>query len=156
MEHITAHQTDHYRLAFSYVKNRDAALDVVQESIVKALTKIGSLREPAYLKTWFTRILLNESMNYYRRNRNLVPYDEVMADCPAPGPDPGLRLDLYDAIDRLSPDEQAVIRLRFFQDLKLEEIAQATGANLNTVKTRLYKALKKLRALTGEELPDEP
>lgn len=156
VEHITAHQTDHYRLAFSYVKNRDAALDVVQEAIVKALTKIGSLREPAYLKTWFTRILLNESMNYYRRNRNLVPYDEAMADCPAPSQDPGLRLDLYDAIDRLNPDEQAVIRLRFFQDLKLEEIAQATGANLNTVKTRLYKALKKLRALTGEELPDEP
>lgn len=156
VDHITAHQTDHYRLAYSYVKNRDAALDVVQEAILKALTKIGSLREPAHLKPWFTRILLNESMNHYRRNRNLVPYDEVMEDRPVQGMDPGLRLDLYDAIDRLSPAEQAVIRLRFFQDLKLEEIAQATGANVNTVKSRLYKALKKLKAMTGEELPDEP
>ena len=45
-----------------------------------------------------------------------------------------------------------MIRLRFFQDLKLEEIAQATGANLSTVKSRLYKALKKLKDMTGEEI----
>lgn len=155
VDHITDHQTDFYRLAFSYVKNRDAALDVVQESVVKALTKIDSLREPAFLKTWFYRILLNESMNYYRKNRALVPYDETMEDHPVETLDPGLRLDLYDAIDRLNPAEQTVIRLRFFQELKLEEIAQATGANLNTVKSRLYKALKKLRELTGEELTNE-
>ena len=65
------------------------------------------------------------------------------------------RLDLYDAIDRLDLKEQAVIRLRFFEDMKLEEIARATGANLNTVKSRLYKALKKLRDMTGEDLHDE-
>ena len=63
VDYITAGQADFYRLAYSYVKNRDAALDVVQESIVKALTKIDSLREPAYLRTWFYRILLNERMN---------------------------------------------------------------------------------------------
>ena len=53
VEHILNGQTDFYRLAVSYVKNRDAALDVVQEAIVKALSKVDSVREPAYLKTWF-------------------------------------------------------------------------------------------------------
>ena len=47
-----------------------------------------------------------------------------------------------------------MIRLRFFQDMKLEEIAQSTGTNLNTVKSRLYKALDKLRAMTREEIHD--
>jgi RNA polymerase sigma-70 factor (ECF subfamily) len=155
VDYLVSGQADFYRLAFSYVKNRDAALDVVQESIVKALSKSDTLRETAYLKTWFYRILLNESMNYFRRGRRLVPFPEQQEEPAAPDPDVGERLDLYDAIDRLSLQEQAVIRLRFFEDMKLEEIAQATGANLNTVKSRLYKSLRKLREWTGEELSDE-
>ena len=140
----------------SYVKNRDAALDVVQEAIVKALSKVDTVREPAYLKTWFYRILINEAMNHFRRNRNLVSLEEVMADRAAEPRDPGERLDLYDAIDRLSFPEQTVIKLRYFEDMKLEEIAQATGANLNTVKSRLYKAIRKLKDMTGEEIDYAP
>ena len=152
VEHIVSGQTDFYRLAMSYVKNRDAALDVVQEAIVKALSKVDTVREPAYLKTWFYRILINEAMNHFRRNRNLVSLEEVMADRAAEPRDPGERLDLYDAIDRLSFPEQTVIKLRYFEDMKLEEIAQATGANLNTAKSRLYKAILKLKEMTGEEI----
>lgn len=153
VDYITAGQADFYRLAYSYVKNRDAALDVVQESIVKALTKIDSLREPAYLRTWFYRILLNESMNYFRRNQRLLSLEDAVWDRGAEDPDPAERLDLHRL---LSDAEQAVVRLRFFEDLKLEEIAQVTDTNLNTVKSRLYKALKKLRDMTGEEVSDEP
>lgn len=155
VDYMVAGQGDFYRLAYSHVKNRDAALDVVQESIVKALTKAASLREPAFLKTWFYRILLNECMNYFRHNKRLVSFDAALDNRPAPSCDPGDRLDLYDAIDRLRQDEQAVIRLRFFEDMKLEEIAQVTDTNLNTVKSRLYKSLKHLRELTGEELNHE-
>ena len=150
-QYIVDHQEEFYRLAYSYVKNRDAALDVVQESIVKALSRSDTLRQPDYLKTWFYRILLNESMNHYRQGKRLVPLD-VVPDAPAPAGDPAGRLDLYAAIDRLSPQEQAIIRLRFFEDMKLEEVAQVTGTNLNTVKSRLYKSLRKLRELTGEEV----
>lgn len=156
VEHILNGQTDFYRLAMSYVKNRDAALDVVQEAIVKALSKVDTVREPAYLKTWFYRILINEAMNHFRRNRNLVSLEEVMADRAAEPRDPGERLDLYDAIDRLSFPEQTVVKLRYFEDMKLEEIAQATGANLNTVKSRLYKAIRKLKDMTGEEIDYAP
>ena len=142
-DYIVAHQEEFYRLAYSYVKNRDAALDVVQESIVKALAKSDTLRRPEYLKTWFYRILLNESMNHHRRAKRLVPLEDTL--------DPGERLDLYDAIERLDWKEQTVVRLRFFEDMKLEEIARVTNTNLNTVKSRLYKSLRRLRELTEEE-----
>lgn len=89
VEHILDGQTDFYRLAMSYVKNRDAALDVVQEAIVKALSKVDTVREPAYLKTWFYRILINEAMNYFRRNRNLVSLEDVMVDRAEEPRDPG-------------------------------------------------------------------
>ena len=147
---IVAHQEDFYRLAYSHVKNRDVALDVVQESIVKALSKADGLRRAESLKPWFYRILINESMNYYRYTRRLTPLEEA-AEAAAPAGDHAARLDLYAAIDRLDQKDQLIIRLRFFEDLKLEEIAQAAGLNLNTVKSRLYKSLRKLRELTGEE-----
>lgn len=150
-DYIVSGQADFYRLAYSYVKDRETALDIVQESVVKALTKADSLREPAYMKTWFYRILINECMNTFRHSRRLVPYDQTLEERPAPERDEAARLDLYDAIDRLGEKEQTIIRLRFFEDMKLEEIARATGINLNTVKTRLYKGLRQLRALTGEE-----
>ena len=153
-DYIVGSQTDFYRLAYSYVKDRETALDIVQESVVKALSKVDSLREPAYMKTWFYRILINECMNSFRHSKRLVSYDEVMEQRAAPERDEAERLDLYDAIGRLGEKEQTIIRLRFFEDMKLEEISRATGINLNTVKTRLYKGLKQLRALTGEELSD--
>ena len=126
-------------------------LDVVQESIVKALAKSDTLRRPEYLKTWFYRILLNESMNHHRRAKRLVPLEDTLLETPAPARDPGERLDLYDAIERLDWKEQTVVRLRFFEDMKLEEIARVTNTNLNTVKSRLYKSLRRLRELTEEE-----
>ena len=147
---IVAHQEEFYRLAYSHVKNRDAALDVVQESIVKALSKADGLRRAESLKPWFYRILINESMNYYRYTRRLTPLEEA-AEAAAPAGDHAARLDLLAAIDRLDPRDQLIIRLRFFEEMKLEEIAQAAGLNLNTVKSRLYKGLRKLRELTGEE-----
>ena len=84
-EYIVAHQEDFYRLAYSYVKNRDAALDVVQESIVRALSKSDSLRQPEYMKTWFYRILLNESMNHYRRGKRLVSLEDSNRPRQRPG-----------------------------------------------------------------------
>ena len=102
-DYLVAHQEDFYRLAFSYVKNRDAALDVVQESIVKALAKADTVRRPEYIKTWFYRILLNESMNHYRRTRRLVPLEDAAPEAADPRGDPAERLDLYDAIERLEP-----------------------------------------------------
>ena len=122
-----------------------------QESIVKALAKSDTLRRPEYLKTWFYRILLNESMNHHRRAKRLVPLEDTLLETPVPARDPGERLDLYDAIERLDWKEQTVVRLRFFEDMKLEEIARVTNTNLNTVKSRLYKSLRRLRELTEEE-----
>ena len=154
-DYILAHQEDFYRLAYSYVKDRDTALDVVQESIVKALTKAASLRDPAYLRTWFYRILVNESMDFFRRGRRLVPLEGQLDQAAAPEPDRSAWLDLYDAIDRLNEKERTVIRLRFFRGYEAGGDRPGDGRQSNTVKSRLYKGLKRLKDWTGEELDHE-
>ena len=56
---IVENREAHYRLAYSYVRNKENALDIVQDAILKALSSIDRLEEIAYLKTWFYRIIVN-------------------------------------------------------------------------------------------------
>ncbi len=151
-DYITQNQQAFYRLAYSYTKNSDAALDVVQDAIVKGIEKLHTLRNPSYMKTWFYRILVNEGINYVR-GRKVVSLDEyVETSLPAAEDrDVAQGVDLYNAVQKLEPKLRTVVILRFFEDMKLEDVAAVTGDNLSTVKSRLYKALKLLKVdLQGE------
>ena len=149
IEFIEENQDKLYRIAFSYVKNEDLALDIVQESIEKALRNIKTLKHEEYVKTWFYRILINESLGYIRRNKNttlcqvedLKDYIEWNDNITIEG------IDLYNNIGKLKEKLRTVIILRFFEDLKIEEIARITKTSPNTVKSRLYKGLEELKKL---------
>ena len=151
-DYLVAHQEDFYRLAFSYVKNRDAALDVVQESIVKALAKADTVRRPEYIKTWFYRIVVNESLSILReRGRTVLTGEEAQKEesYEEKGFEPPEE-DLYLHINRLEEDVQAIIKLRFYEELSLQELSQIMEMNLNTVKSKLYRGLKTLRIAVQE------
>lgn len=143
---LIENQNAHYRLAYSYVKNKENALDIVQDSIFKALKSIHSLEEIKYLKTWFYRILVNTSIDFIRKHQRMTVMDDEVLDGYLPQTeDEPTDIDLLDALDTLSPDEKSLIILRFFEDLKIDEVAAILDENSNTVKTRLYRTLKKLR-----------
>lgn len=151
---IENEQERFYRIAYSYVKNQEDALDIVHNAIVKALQSCRGLRSPEYAQTWFCRILINESISHLRRARRFVPLEEVRTPAEGAEPEREAYLDLYAALDRLPPELKTVVILRFFEDMKLEEIAQILSANLSTVKSRLYRALKLLK-LDLEVLDDD-
>ena len=72
IDYVKENQEKLYRVAFSYSKNEEAALDIVQEAITKALKNINKLREENYIKTWFYRILINESLQYIKKNKRII------------------------------------------------------------------------------------
>ena len=143
-----------YRIAYSYVKNREDALDIVHNAIVKALQSCPGLRSPEYAQPWFCRILINESVSFLRKTRRLVPLEEIQEAADDTWPEQDAYFDLYAALDRLPPELKTVVILRFFEDMKLDEIARILSANLSTVKSRLYRALKLLK-LDMEVLDDD-
>ena len=151
---IENEQERFYRIAYSYVKDREDALDIVHNAIVKALQSCPGLRSPEYAQTWFCRILINESISFLRRERRLVPLEEIPEAESAPEPERETYLDLYAALDKLPPELKTVVIFRFFEDMKLDEIAEVLSANLSTVKSRLYRALKLLK-LDMEVLDDD-
>ena len=61
---LKANQEKYYRMAYAYVKNREDALDIVHDAIVKALQKVHQVKSPMYLETWFCRILINQALSF--------------------------------------------------------------------------------------------
>ncbi|HHY06745.1 MAG TPA: sigma-70 family RNA polymerase sigma factor [Clostridia bacterium] len=143
---VIQEQEKYYRLAYSYVKNADDALDIVQESIYKAVASIDSLKNPGYIKTWFYRIVVNTALDFLRQSKKVVIVEEeVLSGFSESKVDTYADLDLQRAMEKLPLSYRSIIVLRFFEDLKIEEVAEVLDVNVNTVKTRLYKALEKLR-----------
>jgi RNA polymerase sigma-70 factor (ECF subfamily) len=134
----------YYRLARSYVKNQQDALDIVQEALYKALKSYKLIRDPEVVKTWFFRIVVNTAINHINKNKRLVYLDDAQWNAIA-DKDRDDTLSLKDALDLLHPKDKTVITLRYFEDMKIADIAILLDENENTIKTRLYAALKKLR-----------
>ena len=145
---VENNQERFYRVAYTYVKSREDALDVIHDAIVKALQSYHTLRRPEYAKTWFYRILINECNSFLRKNRRLLSWEDGLAQQATENLFDIYKdeyIDLYAAVEKLSPDMKTVVVLRFFEEMKLEEIAEITSTNLNTVKSRLRRALNYLK-----------
>lgn len=145
-EHVIEFKDRYYRLAYSYVKNADDALDIVQESIYKAFSSLDSLKNPDCIKTWFYRIVVNTSLDFLRKSKKeVIVGEEFLSTGGKVTYDSYEDFDLKSALEELPDNYRSIIILRYFEDLKLQEIAEILNENVNTVKTRLYSGLKKLR-----------
>ncbi|PAE21123.1 RNA polymerase subunit sigma-70 [Bacillus sp. 7504-2] len=144
-DYVMKHKEQFYRLAYSYVHNQDDALDIVQDSVQKAI-RAKTLKDETAIKSWFYKIVVNTSLDFLRRRQKMTVVDEfTMQQNLGSHMDHYEDIDLEHALNELSPDYRSVVVLRYFEDLKIEEVADVLGLNVNTVKTRLYKALKILK-----------
>tara|TARA_Y100001933_G_C18940103_1_gene539160 strand:+ start:214 stop:753 length:540 start_codon:yes stop_codon:yes gene_type:complete len=161
VEMLEAYKDQFYRIAYSYMKNEHDALDAIQESVCRAYASLEKLKEIEHMKTWFVRIVINTAINELKLKKRFQPsvevenvledgqktppYEEQVED----------KLDLMDTLSLLSEKEQAIIILRFFEDYKLEDVAKSVDLPLNTTKTTLYRALKKMRINYEEAMDDD-
>ena len=153
---LTENYERYYRLAYSYMRNEDDALDVVQESAYRAIRDCRKVRNKDYLSTWIYRIVVDTALDMLRRKKK----ENITEELPEiPVEDQYQDLELRTVLNQLDDKSRTIILLRYFEDLKLEDIADIVGDNLNTVKARLYRSLKKLRLnLEAEhyrEIPDK-
>lgn len=137
----------YYRLAYSYARNEADAQDIVQEAAYKAIFKSSMLKSPEYAGTWIYRIIVNEALGFLRNKSKMQPETEIEQ---GEHTDVYRDFDLEEAIESLEPLEKTIVTLRFFEDMKLEQIALITNENINTVKSRLYRALRKMRVVLAE------
>lgn len=141
-----------YILAYSYVKNEQDALDVVQDSIQKGWMALGTLEDQHQIKSWLYKIVVRTAIDFLRKMKRIQVTDEdtIIYLCEEQHDD-YRNLDLENALETLPLSLKEIIILRFFEDLKLEDVAAIVNIPLSTVKSRLYKALKLLKI----EMEDE-
>jgi RNA polymerase sigma-70 factor, ECF subfamily len=146
-EQLLVRHTDRlYRTAYLYVRNREDALDVVQETAYKAFSSISQLRNEEYFVTWITKILIHCAYDVQRKRGKEISSEEVVAFSKVKNEE---KLDLSDAICKLPVKHQTSIILFYYYDMSLKEIAITLEVPENTVKTFLSRGKKQLRKLLG-------
>ena len=151
VQYIVENQDKFYRLAYSYVQNQEDALDAVQNAVCKALEHYTDLKNGGAVRTWMYRIVVNESLMILKDRKRMVAVDQdEQKEIPYEEKGYEPQDNLYDEINQLPEEVQTIVKLRFYEELSLKEIAQAMKMNLNTVKAKLYRGLKTLRVMIQE------
>lgn len=155
VQFILENQESFYRIAFSYLRNKDDALDVVQNAVCKALENYQMLRKDTALKMWMYRILVNESLKITREKKKVILFDNTedkMLEQSYEDKSILFSDDFTQQIKSLDDDTQKIFILRYFEEMPLKEIATIMDMNLNTVKAKIYRGLSKLKIELKEEL----
>lgn len=152
---VRRHERSLYATAYAITRSQWDAADAVQDALADAHAKLASLREPAKFGAWVSRILVNRCNSSLRNRGRVLPMEELPESAAFTwhGPEDGM--DLMDAIRTLSPDHREMIALRYFRDLKVDEIAGILGCPAGTVKSRINRALGALRAALARPLIEE-
>ncbi len=133
----------YYRMAYSYVFREQDAMDIVQEGAYRAILKSDLLKQPEYVDTWICKIMINEALRFLKKNK-LASVD--MEDLPEQGQEDQVEdIDLQRALDKLDEQERTIVVLRYFEEEKIDTIGRVMELNVNTVKSRLYRAMDKLK-----------
>jgi RNA polymerase sigma-70 factor, ECF subfamily len=153
---IEARLDEAHRVANWILRDGGAAEDAVQEAALLAWDRRGGLRDPAAADAWFGRIVVNVCREELRRRGRRPRVAELAAAADVAAPqllrgDLGIRDEVGRALDRLTPDEQILLTLRFGRDLTVPEIAARLAVAEGTVKSRLHAALEHMRAALAAE-----
>lgn len=146
------------RSAYLLCGNETDARDLVQDTLILAVRSARRFRGKSALYTWLHGILLNLARHYHRKRKRIIYTDELPQQKISHSLDSG-HLDieaassiLTDAIQQLSVPHREVIILRYYEGMKIGEIARHTGVTKGTVKSRLHYATRHLRQLISKEL----
>ncbi|MCH7322787.1 sigma-70 family RNA polymerase sigma factor [Solibacillus sp. MA9] len=134
-----------YKIAFSYLKNEHDAVDAIQEMTYRCLKKIHTVKQPEYLHTWLIRVLINICLDMKKKQARYELKEEL--EIPNEEAQP---LELAEVIAELPIEQQELIFLRYFKDLKMKDIAQIQQVSEGTIKSRLHYTIRKLRGLLIE------
>ena len=157
---VLEYEKNVYNIALRMTGNSEDAADMTQEAFIKAYNSLQSFRGDSKFSVWLYRIVSNVCLDFLRsRNRRptvslSVEDDEgedAQLDVADESQSPELLLDrkltresVRRGLDSLPPDYRQILLLREIQGLSYDEIAQALGLEVGTVKSRIFRARKKL------------
>ena len=134
-----------YRFAYTYAKNQPDAEDILNDSVLKAVKAINNLKNPEKIKPWFYRIIANTAITFLADRKKMIFTDFSESEALLKTEDDYSASSVESIIKNLPEKYKTIVVLRFCEDMQIADIARVLSLNENTVKTRLYSALKKLK-----------
>lgn len=136
------------------VINHDDADDLVQEVFVKVWKHLGNFRSDSQLYTWLYRIATNECITFLnkKKNQNNIPLDDVAFELSESLHDSNYfdgnkaQLRLQQALLTLPEKQRLVFNMKYFDDLKYEEISEILGTSVGALKASFHLAVKKIES----------
>ena len=149
-----------YRTAMLLVGDRELAEDLTQTALAKTYAAWPRIDHRAAAPAYARRTLVNTAASWFRKKgwRNELPTEQVpeLAGTEVTeARDPSTRVAVMDALAQLPPRQRAVVVLRYYEDLSVEETADALGCSSGTVKSQTFEAFAKLRVLLGDAVIPE-
>jgi RNA polymerase sigma-70 factor (ECF subfamily) len=144
---VATYHADMARVAYVACGDRDLAEDAVQSAWLIAWRKLRSLRDPKKVRPWLLSVTVNETRQLVRRRRGpVVSLDLHVPGDPQGDPSGGIeRLDLRRAVAHLSPEDRALLAMRYVAELGSDELGLAVGTSASTARTRLCRIVDRLR-----------
>jgi RNA polymerase sigma-70 factor (ECF subfamily) len=156
-EIVGIYQKKVFALSYAFFRNREDALDLVQETFLRVHEKLGTYRAGRNFEAWLLQVARNRCIDHVRRSEARLrarTSPTAVEDLNLPEPDrPGperlrdIRSALDRCLDRLAGRQRAVFEMRHFAELRNDEIAAALGISTGTVKSLHFKAIRNLRTL---------
>jgi RNA polymerase sigma-70 factor (ECF subfamily) len=146
---LSKHKIQMYKIAYSYFKNEQDALEAIQETTYRAFNNLHKLKQEQYFKTWLLRILINYCIDENKRKNKFTLLDDTANIDQNEAIDN--KIELSQAISKLNSKYKTIIILKYFEDLTINDIAFIMEKPVGTIKTWLNKALNELRIILGEE-----
>ena len=137
-----------YNFILRMIGDRDEAMDLCQDSFMKAYRELDSLKDKDRFSAWLYRIAHNSCFSRLRRDQGKT-FVELMPDAHSASNPVEIQLAVEKALQQLPEDQREVVVLKVYQRLKFEEIAAIQDAPVSTVKSRLYMAFEKLKSILG-------
>lgn len=151
---VVLHYDDMARVAYVITGDRSFAQDAVQSAWIRAWVKLRSVRDPGRIRGWLLAIAANEARQIARRHRRIAVVELGPELEAAPGTDPALgigRIDLARVLGRLSPDDRALLALRYVAGIDAAELGSMTGRSASGTRARLSRLTARLRRELGDD-----
>ncbi|HWD37771.1 MAG TPA: sigma-70 family RNA polymerase sigma factor [Fimbriimonas sp.] len=142
-----------YAIARGILLDNDEAADAVQEIFTLVYRHLGRFDRRSRFSTWLFRVAVNRSIQEARKNRHKSRNVELNEASGQTAPDEPEALDpkVHAALEKMAPQDRALLTLFYWDELSLQEIAQSVDCNVNAAKTRLYRARERFRTLYEQE-----
>lgn len=138
-----------YKVIYAIIGNEENSIEVFDEVVYKSYTNLHTLKHPEFFKTWITRIAINESKNFLKKDSKVICMEDYRQEKLISDAHINIdeRIDFENILNKLDVDMRSILIMKFYMNFTFEEIASSMQKPTSTIKTLYYKTLDNLKEL---------